>query len=701
MQQKRKRTSNYSLDNKNLTNIPFYLNNISLQTAPIRISIIYVIIGCLWILFSDRIVNLLFPDKSVIAIISMIKGWFFVVVSGIVIYLLIYKTMQRIRTAEEKIQESYQELEASYEEIAASEEEIKQQFDELQEYNNLIVQSEDRLKRAQSLAKVGNWELELSNNLLWASEEAFRIYGLKYNSQGIQFSSAQMVVHKDDRERLTKALRLLIEEKETYDLEYKIVRLNDNAERIIHSIAEIEYNSSGQPKKVLGVIQDITESKLNKDALEHLAYYDELTDLPKRVLFIEKLNDAIKNAKAMNTKVAILFFDISNFKKISDLLGHHIGDNLLIEISRRLNASLQGNEVLAKFSGDEFAMFVENIAQRDETIVVINRIRKIFEYPFNIENQIISASTNFGVSIFPCHGDSTESLLKNANTTMYKAKEMGRNCYKFYDENLMDEYSRKIDIEKHLGMAIRENELYLCYQPQIDTKSGRIRGYEALLRWKCRELGNIQPLEFIAIAEETGLIISIGEWVLEKACETNKMWQQHYNSNTIMSVNISPIQLKQTNFTERVKQILHKTGLDPNQLELEITENILIDSFEFVDKLNELKSIGVKISLDDFGTGFSSLRYLTKLPVNTIKIDKSFVDYIQTASKEKGIIKAIISLVHEMNLEVIAEGVETREQWDYLVKLNCDNIQGYLVCKPLTQTELKNIVENGKINVQF
>jgi len=282
---------------------------------------------------------------------------------------------------------------------------------------------------------------------------------------------------------------------------------------------------------------------------------------------------------------------------------------------------------------------------------------------------------------------------------MYKAKEIGRNNYKFYDDNLRDEVFKKLKMEEHLSNALEKDELYLCYQPQVDIKSCKIRGFEALLRWKNGEIGMISPLEFIPIAEETGLIIPIGEWVLEKACETNKIWQENHNFNAIISVNISPVQLKQNDFAEKVKRILDKTGLKPEFLEIEITESILIDSFDIVDMLWELKKLGVKISLDDFGTGFSSLNYLTKLPLNTLKVDKTFVDNIKTDSKEKAVIESIISLVHKLELEVIAEGVETKEQLEYLIQSNCNNVQGFLFCKPLIESELRDIVKKGEITI--
>lgn len=689
-----------------INHIPRYGSSFSPQKLSLRISSIYIMIGCLWILFSDRILNILVSDKDKITLISMIKGWFFVIASGVVIYILIFYTLKRVRKAEKIVVDSYneltatyEELEASHEEITASEEEIKQQFDELQVYSNINKESEDRLNRAQALAKVGNWELDTQRNTIWASEEAFRLYGINHETNILPLAEAHLAIHEDDRDKMDLALKLLLEKNEKYDMEFRVIKVNDNTERIMHSIAEIEFNQSGKPEKVLGVIQDITESMKNQETIKHLAYYDKLTDLPNRVLFIDRLKDAIDTAKMTNTKIAVVFFDIDNFKKVNDLFGHYAGDKLLIDISTKLKLSLQEHETLARFSGDEFTIFIENIAKTEEIIVFIDRIKKTFDNSFSADKHAINISSSFGISIFPDHGESVEELLKNADLAMYKAKEIGRNNYKFYDDKMRDEFLLKLQIEKHLSTALERNELYLCYQPQVDIKSYKIRGLEALLRWRSADIGIISPYEFIPIAEESGLIISIGEWVLEKSCEMNRLWQENYNFFAIISVNISPVQFKQINFVEKVKFILDKTGLKPEYLELEITENVLIDSFDIVDILWELKKFGVKISLDDFGTGFSSLNYLSKLPLNTLKIDKEFVKNIRHNSKEKTVTESIISLVHKLELEVVAEGVETIEQLEFLKKSNSDNVQGFLFSKPLIESELIDIIKKGEITI--
>lgn len=677
--------------------------NLNPLKVSVKISGIYVLIGCLWILFSEKILYQFIKDAQTIATVSMIKGWGFVLATGFLTYMLVYRTMGRIRKTEQKVVESYAELSATYEELEASfadtskaEEMLKQQYDELQKYSGMLEISEDRLKRAQTLAKVGNWELDLKENSMWASEQAFRLYGLEYVSTGIPYVSAHEIVHPDDRERLENALKALLEENAVYDLEFRVIDHKRKEERIIHSVAQLENSIDGKPKRVLGVIQDITESRRNQEAVKHLAYYDGLTDLPNKLLFTEKLQAAMKTALKNDEKIALVVFDISNFKKINDLLGHIIGDELLKAVSERLQPLiLERSGILARFTGDEFAFFIEEVKERESIKDLITQLLDVSDQPFHIKNYTISISTSFGIAIFPEQAEAEDLLLKNADTAKFKAKEAGRNMYKFYDDNIREEVHKRICIENYLQGALNNNELYLCYQPQVDTKSRRLRGIEALLRWNCPRMGRIPPMEFISIAEETGMIVEIGEWVLEKACAANKIWQDIYKEDMIISVNISPVELKQKNFADKVKDILKKTGLNPELLELEITENVLIESFEFVEMLEDLKKIGVKISLDDFGTGYSSLNYLTKLPINTLKIDKSFLDAIKTDRKQKDVIESIISLIHKIGLEVIAEGVETNDQLDYLINSACDSVQGYLISKPLEEKQLAQILENG------
>lgn len=683
-----------------------YGSTFSPKKQAFRISAIYITLGCLWVLLSDRMIIGIFKNKNLISLISIVKGWFFVLASGLGIYALIYYTLKRINQAEKKVIQSYdelsatyEELEASYEEIAASEEEIKRQFDSLQTYSGIISASESRLNRAQSIAKVGNWELDIASNTLWASDEAFRIYGIKQEGNCLPLHEAQKRVNAEDRKRVGQALLTLLEKNEKYDIEFGINKLADGDERIVHSVAQVEFDRSGKPQKVLGVLQDITENKRNEEKLKYLAFYDRLTDLPNRVLFMDLLNEARVRAIESNTKIAVVFFDIDKFKTVNDLLGHFIGDKLLIDVSNKLKAELYPNKTLSRFSGDEFTVFIENISQPEQIMTIVDKIKKIFEMSFNIENHTLHISSSFGIALFPDHGECVAELLKNADRAMYKAKSLGRNNYQFYDENIRDEVSKKLEIEKHLCKAVEKNELYLCFQPQVDAVTNRIRGFEALLRWASPHIKISSPLEFISVAEETGLIIPIGEWVLKEACRKNKQWQETYNFFSIISVNISPVQLTQTDFAQRVKAILDETGLNPQYLELEITENILIQSFDIVNMLWELKSLGVKIALDDFGTGFSSLNYLTKLPLNTLKIDKTFVDFIRTGEKEKAVTETLIPLMHKLELEVIAEGVETIEQLEYLIGLNCDNIQGFLFSRPLIEQDLSEYLEKGVVKI--
>ena len=452
----------------------------------------------------------------------------------------------------------------------------------------------------------------------------------------------------------------------------------------------------GKQQEIIGAIgtcHDISEIKKHDQMVSHFAYDDPLTGLPNRRFFEQSLSLAIQQARKRGTRIAILFLDCDNFQKINDTLGHRVGDEVLQIVARHLKNMLQKKEVLARFAGDEFSIYVPDIQEQSQADEAFNRIQQLMNQDIQTGINSINLKASIGVAVFPDDGDTAEELMKNADAAMYKAKRLGKNNCQFYDRKLKTDLLKKIDIEKNLSTAMGNHELFVHYQPQIDLQ-GKIRGCEALLRWQSQVMGRrVPPSEMIPVAEETSLIRPIGEWVLETACRQAKEWQEEFGFCGVMSVNISSVQLYQNNFAATVKRILAESGLSPKYLELEITETVLITSFESViQDIEELRGIGVKISLDDFGTGYSSLNYLRKLPVDTLKIDKSFIDHIEFGAKEKSIMRFVFSLIHELNLEVIAEGVETTEQYDYLEEHQCDFIQGYLLHRPLRKEEFGRLL---------
>lgn len=575
-----------------------------------------------------------------------------------------------------------------------------------------------RLTQAQKLAHVGNFEIDLETEQVWASKETYHLCGLKIEDT-LSRNKLLRLVHIEDRNRLNTASESLVKGQADFNLYFRIFKADSTEVRHMHSLAVVEHNSSGKPLKILGAIHDVTErvnleaellSKNqelmtlregvieNEQKIRHMAYYDYITDLPNRAFFLKKLRNAITSSKIKGTKLMVVFLNVDNFKTVNDALGHASGDELLIEISKRLLKYIDETATAARLNGDEFSLLVEDIKQEISIISHLERINSTFGEPFKANENIINLTASLGVSVYPDDGDTEEELISNANTAMYKAKELGKNRYQVFNFKMKEELWQKINIELLLKKAINNDEFTIYYQPQYAVETGKLklRGFEALIRWISPEVGFLNPMEFIPIAEETGLITQIGEWVLKSASSACKKFEDKYGRDLIMAVNISPIQLKRSGFHEMVMEAIRVSGIKPTSLELEVTENIFIDSHEIIaDKLSDLKDLGVGIALDDFGTGYSSLNYLRKLPITLLKIDKSFVKEIDSINPHNDLTGSIIALVNKLNIKTIAEGVETLEQLNYLIKAKCDYIQGYYLGKPEPDDLLEVILERA------
>ncbi|MFS0764433.1 EAL domain-containing protein [Peribacillus phoenicis] len=432
--------------------------------------------------------------------------------------------------------------------------------------------------------------------------------------------------------------------------------------------------------------RDITEQKKEYQQINFLANYDVLTEIPNRFYFNKYLKRKLQ-LQSIGVSFAVLFIDINNFKNVNDTYGHEVGDLVLKQISRQIEKKIIQFGFIARYSGDEFLLTLENLDD-NEISSVIERIIESFSSPFCINGFDIKISICVGVSQFPKDGQSEELLIKHSENAMYQAKKEGRNKYKFYafDEN--EERVDALKLEMELHKAVENNQLLLHYQPKINLNTGKIEGVEALLRWDHPEWGMVSPGTFIPIAEETGLILPIGEWALKAACKQNKTWHQQ-GFSTVVSVNLSAIQFNQTNIIDTIESILQKTGLEPHFLEIEITETMTADIDRTILMLQQLKKIGVRVSIDDFGTGFSSLSYLKNFPVDTLKIDQSFVRELHNNPNDETMIKTIVSMAHNLNLIVVAEGIETKEQLVFLQQHLCDEGQGYFLSKPLTASQLQ------------
>jgi diguanylate cyclase (GGDEF)-like protein/PAS domain S-box-containing protein len=452
-------------------------------------------------------------------------------------------------------------------------------------------------------------------------------------------------------------------------------------------------DSDGIVTNYLGTFSDISQIKQSQEELDFLAHHDPLTELPNRLLLLERLAHAISRAKREKEQLAVIFLDLDRFKQINDSLGHPHGDKLLQQVAKRLSSEIRSDDTLARLGGDEFVLLLEGITKTESVGIAAQKLTNAFTAPFDIDDQEISITASLGIAIYPQDGIAPTVLLRNADTAMYSAKDLGRNNYQFYTQKLTEDAIERVAMENCLRNAIDNRELYLLYQPQIDLNSGKIIGVEALLRWQNQKFGLVSPMKFIPLAEETGLIHKIGKWVLYAACHQGKLWIDQGIDIDSIAINISGAQIKQGKLVEEVTEALNDSRLPPERLELEVTEGFILDDPDAaIKQLSTLRDIGVVISIDDFGTGYSSLSYLKRLPIQKLKIDQSFVRDIPNNTDDMAIADAVIAMGHSLDLSVIAEGVETEEQAEFLTSHGCNKAQGFLFSKPVTAEELETLL---------
>jgi diguanylate cyclase (GGDEF)-like protein/PAS domain S-box-containing protein len=444
-------------------------------------------------------------------------------------------------------------------------------------------------------------------------------------------------------------------------------------------------DEKGDISNYIALFSDITERKASYERIQYLAHFDALTSLPNRSLLNDHLDMAIAVAKRSQTQLAIAFLDLDRFKVVNDSLGHHAGDLLLKIVSERLKSCIRESDIVSRLGGDEFVILLNGIQEPNEAALVAQKVVEAIAIPFMLDGNEVNIGTSIGIAIYPDNGLDHPTLIKNADAAMYHAKENGRNNFQFFSSAMNDKAFERLTLENDLRRAIKNEEFFLHYQPQIDVLTGKVVGAEALVRWQHPEKGLVPPNDFISLAEKCGLIVPIGEWVLKTACAQNITWQKEGLDPVLIAVNISAQQFHQKNFKESIMQILGDTGLDPHLLELEITESAVMKNAEsMLETLRSLKEIGLHLSIDDFGTGYSSLSYLKHFPINKLKIDRSFVKDITDDSNNNAIIETIINMGHNLKLKVIAEGVETAEQLAILKELMCDEIQGYYFSRPIS-----------------
>lgn len=609
--------------------------------------------------------------------------------------ILMFTVHTKIKKINQQIlNENYQNLTSLYEELAAIEEELRTQYHELQQSEEFLRISEERYKLAIDGANDAIWEWDIEKNIFFASDKWYDFTEYTFNKNDSFKDILQKLLpnkNKNKKILLNNLNDHLSGKTPFYECEFNL-KTKNGMEKWLFIRGKALMNKERKAIKMAGSISDITARKTIEKKTEFLAYYDSLTALPNRLMVINKLNKFLKDSDESDKKGAVIFVDLDNFKRVNDTLGHEYGDKLLQRVANKLKIVIGDNAVVSRLGGDEFLILQHDIKNEDAVIKVCKRIISAFQNPIKINEQKIFTSVSLGISIYPKDGISTNSLLKNADTAMYKAKDLGKNRYEFYNSRMSYEVLRKAELEEGLRNAIKNNELKLYYQPQIDCKTGKIKAMEALLRWENNENGFISPAEFIPIAEDSSLIVPIGQWVLKTACKQTRLWlDKGYDFGTI-AVNVSVVQLEHPDFLETVKSTLIENNLPAELLQIEITESVFMESVQAnIAILEKLKKLGVSIALDDFGTCYSSLSYLRLLPINVLKIDKSFINRIHFNSKDCSMLEGIIHLSNNMNISVVAEGVELEEQLKILNSMNCKIVQGYLFSKPMPSELFENM----------
>ncbi|NMA33544.1 MAG: EAL domain-containing protein [Clostridiaceae bacterium] len=489
---------------------------------------------------------------------------------------------------------------------------------------------------------------------------------------------------KEDLDKFVVSLNKYITEPQNKHLqiEYRIKTVNDEI-RWIRTRGMAIWDEEGNPIRVAGSITDITEQRLADEKIHRLAFFDSLTGLPNRALLMDRFSIAEANARRRGKSIAVFFLDLDNFKTINDTMGHTYGDKLLLKVGEQLRLKLRKSDTIARLGGDEFIMLQTNISSMDEVYKLAARMLNVFKRPWKLDEREFYVTASIGISIYPNDGTDLKELMKNADAAMYRAKEKGRNNFQIFTPELNMKIMERMEIENHLRKAADRKEFVLYYQPQIELATGSVRCVEALIRWSDPHMGWIMPEAFIHIAEETGLIGNIGEWVMSTACAQLRKWHDEGHDDLRISVNLSAKQFQQQDIFEKIMDIVEKTGIKPEWLELEITESLAMQDLEHTTSiLSRIRDAGFGISLDDFGKGYSSLNYLKALPITNLKIDKTFIHGITSSVNQAKIVKALISLAHSMDLTVTAEGVESSAQLGFLLKERCDTAQGYLFSKP-------------------
>lgn len=785
------------------------------RVEALKIILIYMVLGILWILLSDKIVETFVKNVDVVRELQLYKGWFYVFFTGGIFYKIIKRKLKLYEKSIDTILESYDVLSTAHEELMAMNEELYQQNNELEKQRNEIIVSEQRYELAVQGSTEGIWDWDIKKGVYYFSIEWKGVLGYDENELNKTIETWRDLLHPDDRIEANNILDQYLESKGgvyecTYRLrckdgkyrwilsrgkgvwdkeghpvriagshtditeqmqleeslrsekelsrsiiyeakmlivvfnkEGRIIQFNPYAEKIIgfkkeeilgkKSLQVLVSNDDDQNKifqeilrgenlssretdirckngdyvtilwdnillhdlqgNIQGVISigiNITERREMEDKLHMMAYFDTLTGLPNRAFFEQEVKNAICKLDQSNQKAALIYIDIDDFKNINDTMGHVVGDYLIQHVRDILLEHFHLPHVIARLGGDEFAILLNNIQNESYIIPKIEIFMEKLRKPWLFEGKSYYISVSMGVAIYPDHGTNYSILMQNADTAMFYIKDKGKDNFVIFESSMFKKTLKYIEMSNQLRIAIEKQEFLLYYQPQFDLTTGKIIGVEALIRWNHPIRGLIPPIEFIPLAEKTGHIVQIDEWVLKTACRQKRSWEKKGYSPIKISVNISSHMITESRLVTEVQDLIQDYKINPREIEIEVTETVVMVEFDKAIKvLQSLKDLGISIALDDFGTGYSSLTYLQTLPFDILKIDRDFLKNVENGNEEIYIFRAIVDLAHNMGLKVVAEGVETKEQIEYLHKNNCDFAQGYYFSRPIPASELE------------
>jgi len=557
-------------------------------------------------------------------------------------------------------------------------------------------QSEARLSRAQKIARMGSWEWNILSDEIYWSDELYSIFGFTPGEpQEIRMEWLYTLIAPQDLPAFKKAMLNSVKTCQPFNINYRIIT-KGGEEIVVSSQGEVECDGEGRACLLSGTTLDITARIRAESEIQQLINYDTLTGLPNRSLLHDRLHLAIAQAARDKNLLGVLILDLDRFKGVNDTLGHRAGDKLLKAVAGRLEACVRETDTLARLGGDEFVAILVGVAHVEGITKVAKKILSIISEPIYIDGHEIYSTCSIGIAVYPMDGDDSHTLLKYADLAMYQAKELDRNNFQFFSRDMNIKVLERMMLENSMRKALEREEFFLVYQPQVDTRNGQITGMEALLRWQHPDLGLLAPDKFIYLAEENNLIIPLGEWVLRTACRQNKAWQDEGLPAVRVAVNLSAKQFGQYHLDQVIASTLLEVGLEPRYLELEITEStIMKDAEQNTIILQKFKDMGISLAIDDFGTGYSSLSYLKHFPISRLKIDRSFVKDITTNPDDAAIAEIIIDIARSLKMNVIAEGVETRAQMQFLSFNNCVEMQGYLFSRPVPADVFASQLRNG------